>query len=61
MSLREILTDKSICGPFNQDIDIKRDNKYERLKGATMGQKSMLTLVAIATEMQPERIKGALA
>ena len=47
--------------PFNQDGGSKRDNKHERLKGTTEGQKLMLALATIATQMLRERIKGALA
>ena len=46
---------------FNQDSDSRWDNKHEHLKGAMEGQQLMLMLAAIATQMQRERIKGALA
>ena len=40
---------------------VTRDNKHECLKGVMEGQKLMLILAAIATQIQREHIKGALA
>ena len=34
---------------FNQDGDTRRDNKRERVKGATEGQKLMLSAIAMQT------------
>ena len=38
----------------------RRDNKRERIKGAMEDQKLVLTLAANATQMQRNRIRGAL-
>ena len=41
--------------------NIGQDNKHKRIKGAMEGQKLMLTLAGNETQMQLERIRGALA
>ena len=57
--MRNLSTEKRLR-PFNQDDDSRQDNKRKHLKDAMEGQKLMLTLATIATQMQRECIKGAL-
>ena len=58
---RETLVQQKHLWPFNQNDYSGQDNKSECVKGTIEGQKLMLTLAAIATQMQRECIKGALA
>ena len=47
--------------PCKQDGDSRQDNKRELLKGAMECNILTLTRVAITTQMERKRIKGAIA
>ena len=56
--MRETFAQKKHLWTFKQDGGSRGDNKRKHLKGATEGQKLMLTLSANAMQMQCEHMKG---